>query len=196
MYDCVCGRRWNGKYRNRQSLAVDVLLTLFLSSVVIRELIEHDVLEFVVVGRLFETQWNCCLMVVKQEPGMSALASKPREENDLLPHESNPLSANFLVENNAARPTIGDRLNTGPVPKQEEDVVEGLDRLLIGDSNIYRAMLLWGQVQGPIQARDRLEHSRMHFIRQGKIKQRKKTKKKKNRSAISSGTNNQPCSPT
>ena len=84
MYDCVCERRWNGRYRNRQSLAVDVLLTLFLLSVVIRDLIEHDVLESVVVGRPFEMPWKCCLIVVKQEPGMSALAPRRREENDFI----------------------------------------------------------------------------------------------------------------
>ena len=79
MYDCICERRWNGKYRNRQSLAVDVLLTL---------LIEHDVLESVVFGNPLEILWTRCLIVVKQEAGMSALASGPREENALLPHGS------------------------------------------------------------------------------------------------------------
>lgn len=130
MYDCVCERRWNGKYRNRQSLAVDVLQTLFLSSVVTRNLLEHDVLESVVVGKSFEMLCRCCLIVLKQEPGTSALAPGPREENDLLPHGSNralPLSANFLLENNAVKPTIGDRSHTGSVPKQEEDGVDKLD---------------------------------------------------------------------
>lgn len=89
MYDCVCERHWNGKYRNRRSLAVDVLPTLLLSNVLIWYLVEHDVLEFVAVGRPFAMLWNCCLIVVKQEAGMSALASGSREENALLPHGSN-----------------------------------------------------------------------------------------------------------
>lgn len=57
------------------------------------------------------------------------------------------MSATFPVQNNAARAAIGDRFQTGSVPKRENDGIEGLDCLLIGDSNTHCAMLLSGQVQ-------------------------------------------------
>lgn len=62
-------------YRNRQSLAVHVLLSFFLGSVPVLYLIEHGILDPVDFGRPFEMRCNCCLIVVKPKARVFALAS-------------------------------------------------------------------------------------------------------------------------
>lgn len=116
-------------YRSRQALAVDVLLTLLLARVLILYLIEHDILDSVGFGRPFEMLCNCCLIFVKHESRVCALASGSREEDALFIHRMEAIalyrmSATFLVENKAECPTIGDRLRTRSVPTHEDGRLE------------------------------------------------------------------------
>lgn len=94
---------------------MDVLQTLFVASVLILYLIEHNkVWDSVVCGRPFEMLCNRCSIVEKQEPEVSALASGSREENDLY-YCIEAIGAlqtvgDFPRRNKAESPTIGDRL--------------------------------------------------------------------------------------
>ena len=151
MCDYICERWKNWTYRSRQSLAVNVLLTLAPASVLIWYLIEHDALDSVVFGKPLETLCSYCSIVVKQEPLVSALTSGSREESDLYDcMEANgprQYIGDFPRPNKAENPTIGDRSGAHYSMYRsrktvDEDLGIGLITLLVRYRNIYRAMVI------------------------------------------------------